>query len=238
METSPSLCIIPARGGSKRIPRKNIRPFLGRPILARVVETALASGCFDEVMVSTDDDEIATIAEEAGAKVPFRRSPETANDHAGTFEVIDEVLKTYAAAGRSFETCCCLYATAVLTRPGQLREGKERLVDAPDLMAVLPVIAFGYPIQRAVRISDERLHMFQPEHYPSRSQDLEKAYHDAGQWYWLRPALLSASKPLLGPHSAPVIVPEMDAQDIDNEEDWHLAEVKFQLRKRQSAEDA
>jgi pseudaminic acid cytidylyltransferase len=230
MGDTDSLCLIPARGGSKRIPRKNIRPFLGEPILARVIKTALDSACFTEVMVSTDDVQIAEIAEKAGASVPFMRSCENSNDHAGTFEVIEEVLKRYESEGRHFETCCCLYATAVLTRSDQLREGKRLLESQPDLMAALPVLPFGYPIQRSVSIEGQRIRMFQPEHYASRSQDLEKAYHDAGQWYWLRPELLSPSKPLLGPESAPVVVSEMDAQDIDNESDWQLAEMKFQLR--------
>lgn len=228
-----ALIIIPARGGSKRIPRKNIRPFLGRPILAHVIQAALESGTSDTVMVSTDDPEIAGIAKEAGAEVPFMRSAENSNDYAVTLAVIREVIENYRNLGREFQYCCCLYATAVLTRPESLRQGKEQLLEEATLDGVLPVVRFDYPIQRAVWIDGQRILMFQPEHCLTRSQDLEPAYHDAGQWYWMRTSgLIRPDFQLLGPSCAPVVIDSCEVQDIDNEEDWKMAELKFQLRPR------
>lgn len=222
-----SLCIIPARGGSKRIPRKNIRSFCGQPIISHVIATALAAECFNEVMVSTDDDEIAEVARVAGARVPFKRSAETSGDHADTLSVLCEVIAQYRIGGRDFEFCCCIYPTAVLTRPENLREARETLRADPDLAYVVPVMPFSYPIQRAVAVESGRMRMFHPEHYSSRSQDLPKAYHDAGQWYWFRTALMRSGLPILGPRSGAVLISEMDAQDIDNEDDWRIAELKF-----------
>lgn len=226
-----SIAIIPARGGSKRIPRKNIRPFLGVPILARVVRTALDSGCFDEVMVSTDDAEIAEIAANAGASVPFMRSAETSTDHAVTLDVLREVISGYRAQGTEFGTLCCIYPTAVLTRAESLREGKEKLLARPAPRCVLPVVPYGHPVQRALYEESGRIHMLQPEHCRTRSQDLVKCYHDAGQWYWMwSDALDDPAFQILGPGSAPVICGEMDVQDVDNEIDWELAELKYRLR--------
>jgi pseudaminic acid cytidylyltransferase len=225
-----SLCIIPARGGSKRIPRKNIRSFRGKPIIAHIIGTALAANCFDEVMVSTDDDEIAGVAHVAGAQVPFKRSPQTSGDDADTLSVLYEVSEQYRLRGREFEICCCIYPTAVLTRPENLREGRAILAADSGLAYVVPVIPFCYPIQRGVAVESGRLRMFHPEHYTSRSQDLPKAYHDAGQWYWFRTALMRSGLPILGPQSGAVVISEMDAQDIDNEDDWRMAELKFTMR--------
>ncbi len=233
---SAALCIIPARGGSKRILRKNVRSFLGKPILAWTVAVALEAGCFEEVMVSTDDDEIAGVASNAGASVPFRRSPETSGDHADTLSVLREVTEQYRRLGRDFDFCCCLYPTAVLTRPENLRQGYDILIGDPELAYVVPVITFGYPIQRGVVVESGKLRMLHPDHYNSRSQDLPKTYHDAGQWYWFRTERMRDGLPILGPHSGAVIIPEMDAQDIDNEEDWHLAELKYQLRQQEQSE--
>jgi N-acylneuraminate cytidylyltransferase len=210
-----ALIIIPARGGSKRIPRKNIRPFLGRPILAHVIQSALESGTSDTVMVSTDDPEIAGIAKEAGAEVPFMRSAENSNDYAVTLAVIREVLEKYRNLGGEFQYCCCLYATAVLTRPESLRQGKEQLLREATLDGVLPVVRFDYPIQRAVRLDGQRIRMFQPEHCLMRTSGL------------IRPDFQ-----LLGPSCAPVVIDSCEVQDIDNEEDWKMAELKFQLRPR------
>jgi pseudaminic acid cytidylyltransferase len=233
MPASEALCIIPARGGSKRIPRKNIRSFLGRPIMSYVIEAALNSGCFAEVMVSTDDDEIAAIAEQYGAKVPFRRSPETSHDHANFPTVLMEVLREYRKLGREFEYTCGCYATSALTTPEHLREGLEKLSTDASLAYVVPVVAFGYPIQRALRIQSGHIEMFQPEHYHTRSQELEKAYHDAGQWYWMRSHAMFDAIPVFSPAANAVVVSDMDAQDIDTEEDWRLAELKFQMRQQQ-----
>jgi len=227
---SSTICIIPARGGSKRIPRKNIRPFLGRPIIAYAIEAAKNSRCFDEVMVSTDDEEIASIAREYGASVPFMRSAATADDHSNFTDALTEVLERYRELGRNFELCCSIFPTAVLTQPEHLRIGHEKLKADPELYAVVPVLHFGYPIQRALKIDAERLHMIQPENYFVRTQDMEKAYHDSGQWYWMRADKISGKLRLLAPTSAPLVISEMDAQDIDNETDWWLAEVKYQTR--------
>ena len=228
-----SLAVIPARGGSRRIPRKNIRPFLGRPIISYVIQAARACGAFSEVMVSTDDDEIARIALEHGATLPFRRSVDTSGDHATTLAVLREVIDGYTAAGRSFDALCCIYPTAVLTRPETLRGGWELLKASPDAGCVLPVVSYPHPAQRALVIRDGRLRMLQPEHAQIRTQDLEQTYHDAGQWYWLRPAALrDRDFRLLGPAAVPVVLGPMDAQDIDTVQDWDLAEAKFRLQQQ------
>ena len=225
-----AVCIIPARGGSKRIPRKNIRPFLGRPILAYSIEAALASACFDEVMVSTDDPEIAAIARECGATVPFVRETRTAGDYAGFDEVVHEVLTRYRTQSRDFAHACALFATAPLVTPAHLTRGGEMLRADSRLTAVLPVLRFSFPVQRALALRDGRAPMLQPENYHTRSQDLEPDYHDAGQWYWLNVEKFLPTRELMGPNSAALVLSAMEAQDIDNEEDWALAELKFQLR--------
>lgn len=224
-----ALCIIPARGGSKRIPRKNIRLLAGRPIISYPIAAALESGCFDEVMVSTDDEEIAAIARDHGATVPFLRSAQTAGDHAGSDEVFAEVIQRYRESGRRHEYACGIYPTAALVTPERLREGRARLLAEPALTALLPVQRFSFPIQRAVALRGGRLALFQPEHLDTRSQDLEPAYHDAGQWYWLRTEPFLRTRELMGPNCAAIVIPEAEAQDIDHEEDWALAELKHQL---------
>jgi pseudaminic acid cytidylyltransferase len=231
MKTGGRICIIPARGGSKRIPRKNIRLFAGKPIIAHPIEAALDSGCYDEVMVSTDDEEIAEVARAHGAKVPFLRSPATSGDFAGTLEVLTEVLQRYRTEGqREFDLGCLIYATAALTTAERLREGLERILADESLTYVLSLIPFGAPVQRAVYMQDGRVHMFQPEHYNSRSQDLIKGYKDAGQWHWFRTGRIHEMKPVLGPTAGAVILTEMEAQDIDDEEEWRLAEFKYRMR--------
>lgn len=227
-----ALCIIPARGGSKRIPRKNVRLFAGRPIIAYPIDAALQSGCFDEVMVSTDDAEIAAVARDCGAVVPFVRSTENSTDHAGSNDVFAEVLQRYASAGRKFEFACGIYPTAALLTASRLREGLDRLQGDETLTTVLPVQRFSFPIQRAVALRGGRVAMFQPEHFKSRSQDLEPAFHDAGQWYWLRVEAFLRTRELMGPNCAALVLSEREAQDIDNEEDWLAAEMKYQLRQR------
>lgn len=227
-----ALCIIPARGGSKRIPRKNIRPFRGRPIIAYPIEAALESGCFDEVMVSTDDAEIAEIARAHGASVPFLRSAKNAGDRAGTAEVFAEVIQELRKCGRDFASVCGLYATAVLVTADQLRRGREMLRADSVLTGVIPVLRFSYPVQRALVFRDGQVPMLHPEHYHSRSQDLEPVYHDAGQWYWLNVEKFLATPRLIGAGFAGLLLSEMEAQDIDQEDDWALAELKFQLRER------
>lgn len=223
------LAIILARGGSKRIPRKNIRAFHGRPIISYPIAAARESGCFDEVMVSTEDSEIAGIAREWGAEVPFLRSGRTATDFAGSEEVMAEVIRNYAETGRHFTEVCAIYATAALATADHIRLGREVLRADDALTAVLPVIRFSFPIQRAVALRAGRVAMFQPEHLDTRSQDLEPAYHDAGQWYWLRSARFLPSLELMGPNCGALVLPENETQDIDHEDDWRLAELKHQL---------
>ena len=225
-----SVAIIPARGGSRRIPRKNIRDFLGKPIIAYPIAVAIESGCFDEVVVSTDDAEIAETAKRFGAGVPFMRSAKTSDDHATTADVLREVLDEYTRRGQEYDAACCIYPTAALATADRLREGMRILASDAVLESVVPVLRFGYPIQRALKIENARLSMIMPEHMNSRSQDLMAAYHDAGQWYWFRTAAMLDGDNLLGGACAPVILDEHDAQDIDNESDWLLAEMKYRLR--------
>jgi pseudaminic acid cytidylyltransferase len=223
-----ALCIIPARGGSKRIPRKNIRPFLGEPIIAHPIRAALASGCFSEVMVSTDDAEIAAVARVAGAAVPFMRSVENASDQAGTIPVLLEVLERYASAGQEFDLGCCLYPTAVFATSALLQRGRDLLLADAATDSVIPVVRYGYPIQRSLRMDDGRLAMRWPEHLQARSQDLEPAYHDAGQFYWFRISSLRRDGRLLTGATRGLELPDSEVQDVDNEVDWQLAEIKRQ----------
>jgi len=222
----PRLAIIPARGGSKRIPRKNIRDFHGKPIIAYSIETALNSGLFDEVMVSTDDEEIADIAGQYGAKVPFLRSEQNSDDTASTLAVILEVLEKYKEFGLEFEKVCCIYPTAPLIKAEDLNAGLELL--SGDIASVFPVMPFSFPILRSLKVSEDHfVSMNWPEHSQTRSQDLAPAYHDAGQWYWLRPDLIKDS--LYTDKSKVIILSEMDVQDIDNDSDWKMAEMKWSL---------
>jgi pseudaminic acid cytidylyltransferase len=225
-----TLAIILARGGSKRIPRKNIRAFHGMPIIAYPIQAAREAGCFDEIMVSTDDAEIADIAKSYGAAVPFLRSARNADDRAGSDAAIVEVIERYRMLGRSFEQVCALYAVAALTTAEQLRSGQARLLADETLITVHPVMRFSFPIQRALVMRGGRAPMLHPEHYDTRSQDLEPTYHDAGQWYWLRTEAFLRTRELLGPNCGAVELNAMDAQDIDNEDDWALAELKYQRR--------
>jgi len=223
----PSLCIITARGGSKRIPRKNVRPFCGKPIIAYSICTAQESGCFDEVMVSTDDHEIAQISREYGAKVPFMRSETASSDYSTTVDVLLEVLGEYAKRSKTFDLGCCIYPTAPFITKETLRSARVMLAENPSILSVMPLVRFSYPIQRALKIKDGLISMFQPEHLNSRSQDLEPAYHDAGQFYWFRTAEFMRSKNIIGMQTAGLILPESQVQDIDTEEDWALAELKY-----------
>lgn len=224
---SGNIAIIPARGGSKRIARKNIRPFAGRPILAWSVKVALASALFDEVMVSTDDDEIAQVARDAGASVPFMRSAGAADDHAPIAAALREVVQEFGARGRHFDRLCCLFATAPLVQPGDLRAGLD-LLEKGRFDVVIPVARFGYPIERSLaRSASGRVALNSPRHAETRSQDLPESYHDAGQWIWTRPAYLETGKPLLGPSTGSVVIDSNRVEDIDTEEDWRRAEWKF-----------
>lgn len=227
------LAIIPARGGSKRIPGKNIKDFLGKPIIAYSIEAALNCGLFDEVMVSTDDKKIAEIAKSYGAKVPFLRSQTNSSDFARTVDVMLEVIEQYKSLGKNFETGCCLYPTAPFVDAAKLKSAynhyKENKFDS-----VFPVIRYAYPIQRALRVDEnKRVVMFQPEHQKSRSQDLEPAFHDAGQFYWFRIPALYINDKLWAPNSGMIEITQMEGQDIDDEEDWKVAELKYKLIKEE-----
>lgn len=223
-----AICIIPARGGSKRLPRKNIRPFLGKPILAYPIQTALRSGQFDEVMVSTDDDEIAEIARRFGAKVPFLRSPDTSGDHAIIAEVLAETLRRYSGTGASFDLACCLLPTSPLVRQVDLLSARAKLV-AEGLDCVFPACRFSYPIWRSLKLEDDRLRMNWPENYAKRSQDLPEAFHDSGQFYWFRVDRFVATGKLFTDNTGGIVLPESQVQDIDSEDDWRMCEMKYRL---------
>ena len=221
-----SIAIITARGGSKRIPRKNIKTFCGKPIIAYSIEAALQSGLFEEVMVSTDDKEIARIAGEYGAKVPFMRSSESAGDYASTDDVLLEVLTAYKEQGREFASFCCLYPTAPFVTEDKLRTAMGLLEQADSVM---PVVAFSFPPQRCMVINDAgELRMKWPEHARTRSQDLEPYYHDCGQFYCCRTAPFLQYRTTDLPRMLPMIMSEMEVQDIDNQDDWAIAELKYQ----------
>ena len=220
-----TVCIIPARGGSKRIPRKNVRSLHGRPLVAWTIAVAQRSGLFDEIMVSTDDYEIAAHALAAGAAVPFLRSAQLSDDHAPTAAVMREVLDAYAASGEdAFTTVCCLYATSALLQPERLREGLRRLADDPSLDSVLSVQAYGHPIERAYRLRDGLIAPADPAKQLVRTQDFEPAFHDAGQFYFFRANGLRARGWMVGPRSAPVMLSAWEAIDLDTEADWQLLE--------------
>lgn len=224
------LCIIPARGGSKRIPRKNCKDFLGRPIISYSIKTALDSQLFDEVMVSTDDEEIKEIAEKYGAKTPWQRSAKNANDYATTFDVIEEVISNYKNEGAVFSQACCLYATAPLVTVHNLEKSFLMLNDM-NFTTVFPVIRFGFPIQRALTIGEaNKMELLSPEHETSRSQDLVPSFHDAGQFYTFNVDQTLRSGKLYTANSGVFEVPENEAQDIDNEIDWKMAELKYRLQ--------
>lgn len=219
-----NLCIIPARGGSKRIPRKNIKPFMGKPIIAYSIEAALKSGLFDEVMVSTDDVEFAEVAKQFGAEVPFLRSEKTANDYAGLTDVIDEVVATYKERGVVFDNYCCLLSTAPFVNSDLLKQSYDLFVEK-KFDTLRPIVRFDYPIQRAYRMDNDNVVSFmQPEYLNTRSQDLEKAYHDAGLFYWGTCAVGFKGNKWGG-----YVIDESVCQDIDTEDDWRMAELKFKL---------
>lgn len=228
MTTTRSIAIITARGGSKRIPRKNIKNFLGRPIISYSIEAALGSESFDEVMVSTDDNEIAGIASSLGARVPFFRSPKTSDDYATTSDVLEEVLGEYDKRGERFDYLCCIYPTAPFVSAEKLKVGMTTLLDT-QVDCVLPVVRYSYPIQRCLEIVDGKAQMIWPENYLARSQDLRPTYHDCGQYYCMKCSSLLQQKKLFASHTIPIVVSELEVQDIDNEDDWRLAELKYQL---------
>ena len=225
-----AIAIITARGGSKRIPRKNIREFCGKPIIAYSIQAALASGLFDVVMVSTDDEEIAEISVKYGAEVPFMRSAKTADDYATTEDVLTEVLKIYEEQGRSFDLVCNLYPTAPFITPERLREAYD-LISAGDCNVVFPVVRFNFPPQRGLFEENGSITPTNPEDYMKRSQDLKPVYHDCGQFYFYRVDSFLKSGSTVD-HAKPLIISEMEVQDIDSLTDWKLAEMKYRLLKK------
>ncbi len=225
-----NIVIIPARGGSKRIPRKNIKDFLGKPIIAYSIEAALRSGVFDEVMVSTDDAEIAKIAKKYGANVPFYRSEELANDTATTTAVLADVINKYKNIGRDFDYACCIYPCAPFITPSKIKEGFEIILNKKANSAI-PVVKFSYPIQRALKIEDNKLSMILPENLNVRSQDLMPAYHDIGQYYWFKVDKFIEKPILFSENALPIITSELEVQDIDTIEDWKIAEIKYGILK-------
>ena len=221
------LAIIPARGGSKRIPRKNIKLFCEKPMIAWSIEAALKSGCFDQVIVSTDDEEIAEVARLYGATVPFMRPVHLSDDHTGTIPVIQHAIEWVNTQGQSVEQACCLYATAPFVSTEDIRRGLETL-EASGGDYAFSVTSYAFPIQRAIRLDENgRVEMFNPEHFNTRSQDLEEAFHDAGQFYWGKAGAWLQGRVIFGTGSVPVALPRHRVQDIDTPEDWVRAEWLF-----------
>ncbi len=225
------LAIIPARGGSKRIPRKNIKDFCGKPILAYSIEAALQTKMFDEVMVSTDDEEIAKIGEKYGAKIPFLRSPETASDYATTKDVLLEVLGKYKDMGKIFETMFCIYPSTPFVSSISLINAINEMEDS-DCSEIFPVVPFSYPPQRSYIVENGFLKTKYPEFALSRSQDLEKLYHDAGQFYGYNTSDYLLNNGVIKEKIKPIILSELEVQDIDNETDWIIAEMKYKMLNR------
>lgn len=223
-----SIAIITARGGSKRIPNKNKKDFLGKPIMCYSIEAALSSGLFDEVMVSTDDEEIAQIARKAGASVPFMRSMATANDFATTDDVLLEVLSEYEKRGQTFEYMACIYPTAPFVTSEKLQNA-FRILKEQNASGVMPVVAFSFPPQRGMAVRNGRLAYCYPENAVKRSQDLETVYHDCGQFYFYRTEQYRACLGDLEDGYVPIVMPETEVQDIDNLSDWKLAEMKYKM---------
>ncbi len=223
-----SIAIITARGGSKRIPRKNIKEFLGKPIIAYTIEAAIASNMFDQVMVSTDDNEIAEIAKKYGAMVPFMRSEKTSNDFATTADVLNEVIDEYKKLGENFEYMCCLYPTAPFVTPEAIGQAMKILEDN-GADTVLPVVKFSFPPQRGVIMKDGYLTPKYPECMPMRSQDLEPMYHDAGQFYCMKVSSFLEQGKVVMDKTMPYMQDDMNVQDIDTPEDWAIAEVKYKV---------
>lgn len=221
-----NIAIIPARGGSKRIPRKNIKPFCGKPIIAYSIEAALASNLFGEVMVSTDDEEIAEVAKKYGAYIPFMRSKKNADDFATTHDVIKEVIETYEQRGHAFSYGCCIYPTAPFITSSLLHEAFKKLVDN-NFDCLFPIVKYSYPIWRSLKIEDNKVSMWWPENVNKRSQDLPASYHDAGQFYWFNIEPIMNKGSLLDDNTGAIVVDELQVQDIDTLSDWEVAEIKY-----------
>jgi pseudaminic acid cytidylyltransferase len=223
------LAVIPARGGSKRIPRKNIKPFAGKAMIAWSIEAAIASECFDRIIVSTDDAGIADVARTHGAEVPFMRPPELSDDHTGTIPVMAHAVGWMAQQVCSVEFACCLYATAPFVQAQDLCQGLS-VLQRSGAQYAFTVTNFAAPIQRSFRITGQhRIEMFNPAQFNTRSQDLEEAYHDAAQFYWGKAEAWLSAKPLFSQVSTPIVLPRYRVQDIDTIDDWIRAEMMFEI---------
>lgn len=219
------LAVIPARGGSKRIPRKNIKSFGGKPMIEWSIQAAHDAGVFDRIVVSTDDAEIAAVARDCGADVPFERPVELSDDYTGTIPVVAHAIDWHQAHGYAPSQVCCIYATAPFIQSEDIRRGAEKLIQSGADFA-FSVTSFAFPIQRAIKLgTDGRVEMFDPVQFQTRSQDLPEAYHDAGQFYWGTKSAWQSGALIFGPGSVPVILPRYRVQDIDTPEDWEQAEV-------------
>ena len=219
------VAIIPARGGSKRIPRKNIKKFAGKPIIAYSIEAAQQSGLFDRIIVTTDDEEIADVAHSFGAEVPFMRPKELSDDHTATIPVIAHAIQTLQTNGAVIEAACCIYATAPFVRSVDITSAYNALITHQKNYA-FPVTTFAFPIQRGVKRDDEgNIEMFYPQHFATRSQDLEEAYHDVGQFYWGTTEAWLEGKPIFSDAATTIVLPRHLVQDIDTPEDWFRAEL-------------
>ena len=224
-----NICVIPARAGSRRIPRKNIKEFNGKPIIAYSIEAALKSNCFSQVIVSTDDDEISDVAKKYGAYVPFVRPDELSNDYVGTIPVIKHTIEWMEDNNNYIENVCCLYATAPFIQSKIISKAYQQLKNS-SADYCFSVTSFAFPIQRAIRIvQDNKVDMFYPEHFNTRSQDLEEACHDAGQFYWGKAQAFKAELPLFSEVATPYVLPRYLVQDIDTMEDWIRAEIMFKV---------
>jgi pseudaminic acid cytidylyltransferase len=230
-----SIAIIPARGGSKRIPRKNIIDFLGKPIIAYSIEAAIQSNLFDKVMVSTDDEEIAEVAVKYGAEVPFLRSKKNADDYSGTEDVLLEVIEAYKKLNFFFDRICCIYPTAVFVTAGNLKKSML-IMEHGNFDTLFPVIRFSLPILRALKAKQGKINMVWPENENKRSQDFEPYFHDAGQFYWIETKRFLVNKKLYTENSGFIELSEMEVQDIDNLSDLEIAEFKFGLFKQKKSE--
>lgn len=235
MTSAKRVAVIPARGGSKRIPRKNIRDFCGKPMIAWPIEAAMESGCFDRIIVSTDDREISELAMQLGAEVPFVRPAELSNDYAGTLPVIRHAVDWLQRNGEQIEYACCIYATAPFISSEDIQRGLA-LIRMERASYAFSVTSYAFPIQRAIRITERgRVAMFHPEHFNTRSQDLEEAWHDAGQFYWGSAEAWLEERAVFSEDSAPVMLPRHRVQDIDTPEDWSRAEWMFRAMQNAKA---
>lgn len=225
------VAVIPARGGSKRILGKNIREFVGKPLIAYSIEAAKQSKLFDEIIVSTDSDEIASVSEEYGATYIIRRNEKLSNDHVGTFPVVKNAIKQYEEVESVIDYACCIYATAPFLSATRLKEGINRLIADPSKCFAFSVTSFPFPVQRSIRLHEGGVTPVNPEQIGKRSQDLEEYYHDAGQFYWGTKEAWMTNKETFATHSIPIILPRYLVQDIDTQEDWMRAELMYRAYK-------